>query len=441
MIGAAVRSTLKTTAALAVLQVALPLNLLWTAGALVRPRSMQAVLPEAGERRTILISGGKMTKALALARAFHNAGHRVVLVEAAKYRFTGHRFSFAVAKFYTVPAPTDPRYADALLQIVRAEKVDVYIPVCAPAASYPDAMAGELLAPYCEVVHGTPAQIMALDDKFEFSAMAREAGVRVPECFRITSEQQLRDFDFGSGQTSYVLKNLAYDPVNRLDLTRLPTPDESTLDAFLAGKTISAENPWILQEFIPGREYCTHGTVRAGRVQVYCCCPSSAFQINYESVDKPRIQEWVTTFVAHHELTGQMSFDFIESSRDGSIYAIECNPRTHSAITMFYDQSEQLAGAYLQDDHPLVTPTPASKPTYWIYHEVWRLLTGYGPVRERLRVIAEGKDAIFDVADPMPFLLVHHLQIPSLLLTNLVTCKEWIKVDFNIGKIVQAAGD
>ena len=438
----ALGATLKTTAALLALKAVLPVNLVWTAGALVRARLISADPAPAVPAKTVLISGGKMTKALALARAFHRSGHRVVLVEASKYRLTGHRFSTAVAAFHTVPAPTDPGYAQAVANIVRAEKVDVYVPVCAPAASYPDALAAQLIAPYCETVHGTPEQVRALDDKFAFSDMAAQAGLTVPQCHRVTSAQQLRDFDFGSRPgMSFVLKNLEYDPVNRLDLTRLPTATTPELENFLADKTISAENPWILQEFISGREYCTHGTVRSGRVQVYCCCPSSAFQINYESVDKPAIFDWVTTFVAHHGLTGQASFDFIESDRDGSIYAIECNPRTHSAITMFYDQSQALADAYLLDDQPMVTPTPTSEPTYWIYHEVWRLIRGQGSRRERLQTIRTGKDAIFDGADPLPFLLVHHLQIPSLLFANLIRVKDWIKVDFNIGKIVQAAGD
>ncbi len=438
----ALRATLRTTATLAALQVVLPVNLGWTAVALVRAKFSGDVSTVVPGGKTVLISGGKMTKALALARAFHDAGHRVILVEASKYRLTGHRFSRAVSAFHIVPSPNDPGYAEALLRVVQAEKVDVYVPVCAPAASYPDAVAGELLAPLCEIVHGTPAQTKALDDKYEFSTMAAQAGLLVPECHRITSADQLREFDFDSRPgTSFVLKNLAYDPVNRLDLTRLPTRTTRELERFLADKPISDEYPWILQEFISGREYCTHGTVRDGRVQVYCCCPSSAFQINYQSVDKPAIQEWVTRFVQHHGLTGQASFDFIESDRDGSIYAIECNPRTHSAITMFYDQHVALAAAYLEDGHSLVTPTSNSKPTYWIYHEVWRLLTGQGGRWARLQIIRDGKDAIFDVSDPLPFLLVHHLQIPALLLSNLVHRKDWIKVDFNIGKIVQAAGD
>ena len=37
--------------------------------------------------------------------------------------------------------------------------------------------------------------------------------------------------------------------------------------------------------------------------------------------------------------------------------------------------------------------------------------------------------------------MVHHLQIPWLLLRNLVQRKGWIRIDFNIGKLVEPAGD
>ena len=43
-----------------------------------------ATARQAAAPGTILISGGKMTKALQLARSFHRAGHRVVLVESAQ---------------------------------------------------------------------------------------------------------------------------------------------------------------------------------------------------------------------------------------------------------------------------------------------------------------------------------------------------------------------
>ena len=195
-----------------------------------------------------------------------------------------------------------------------------------------------------------------------------------------------------------------------------------------------------MQRLIRGQEYCTHSTVRQGRVQVYGCCESSAFQINYEMADVPEIEAWVRGFVEPLKLTGQFSFDFIQAP-DGRVWPIECNPRTHSAITMFYNHPD-LARAYLQDDAPVISrPIPGSRPAYWIYHELWRLITGPRSARARLATIWHGRDAIFDWSDPLPFLLVHHLQIPSLLLGNLVHNKPWLRIDFNIGKLVEPAGD
>src|ERR1700742_2482430 len=123
------KDTAKSLGALGLLAAALPFKLALTGAALVRGAVSPARREAAAERKTILISGGKMTKALALARAFHRAGHRVVLVESPRYRWTGHRFSRAVAAFHTVPEPDAPDYVRRLIEVVTEEEVDVYVPV------------------------------------------------------------------------------------------------------------------------------------------------------------------------------------------------------------------------------------------------------------------------------------------------------------------------
>lgn len=423
---------------LAVLTAALPVNLAVTGVALLRSLVVRSSVDQAAETKTILISGGKMTKALQLARSFHRAGHRVILVESAKYRFTGHRFSRAVDQFYVVPSPESPDYERALIDIVWREAVDVYVPVCSPAASYYDALAKPALSQYCEVIHCDPEVIGQLDDKYEFSKTAGELGLPVPDTHRITQPSQVGQFDFADRERPYILKSIPYDPVHRLELTRLPLATPAQTEAFARTRPMAENTPWIMQEFVSGQEYCTHSTVRNGQVQLHCCCESSPFQINYEMVDKPEIEAWVRKFVGALNITGQVSFDFIETPA-GHLYAIECNPRTHSAITMFYNHPG-VAAAYLDEDVLTVQPLTTSRPTYWIYHELWRLLTQ--PDRQRrLGVISRGKDAIFDWSDPLPFLLVHHLQIPWLLLRNLVRGRPWLRIDFNIGKLVEPAGD
>jgi hypothetical protein len=429
----------KTVATLSLLLLALPFNLTLTAIALLRSIVIKPPKTIVAEPKTILISGGKMTKALQLARSFDRAGHRVILVEADKYWLTGHRFSWSVDRFYTVPKPQAQDYIDALLEIVKQEGVDVYVPVCSPVASYYDAAAKQVLSKYCEVLHFDPELVQKLDDKSEFSAIATSLGLTVPDSYCITDPQQILDFDFDRQPHTYILKSIPYDSVRRLNLTQLPCETLLETAAFVNELPISESNPWIMQAFITGQEYCTHSTVRNGELQLHCCCESSAFQINYAMVDKPEIEAWVRKFVSGLKLTGQVSFDFIQTD-DGGVYAIECNPRTHSAITMFYNHPD-VARAYLESDFSSIEPLKSSRPTYWIYHEIWRLVTQPQQIGQRLRIIASGKDAIFDWADPLPFLMVHHAQIPWLLLENLWQLKGWLRIDFNIGKLVEPAGD
>jgi hypothetical protein len=325
------------------------------------------------------------------------------------------------------------------VRLVQEEGVDVYVPVCSPASSIHDADAKAALEAHCEVLHVGPETVRALDDKHAFARSAQALGLPVPDTHRITDPQQVADFDFAGREHRYILKSIAYDPVNRLDLTPLPRPTPEETAAFVASKPITPDNSWILQSLVTGREFCTHSTVVDGRIQVWSCSPSSAFQVNYEMVENPAIRQWVQGFVEPLRITGQVSFDFIETD-DGQVLPIECNPRTHSAITMFQDHPG-LAHAYLDRlDEPIV-PLPGSRPTYWSHHEAWRLVRHPTTWRTRWRVVREGTDAVFDRTDPMPFLVLHHVQIPLLLWRSLLRGKDWIRIDFNIGKLVEPAGD
>ncbi|MEY4520142.1 MAG: hypothetical protein RLZZ499_2742, partial [Cyanobacteriota bacterium] len=95
------------------------------------------------EKKRILITGAKMTKALQLARSFARDGHDVYLVETHKYWLSGHRFSRAVKGFFTVPVPEkEPEaYCQALVDIAKQKNIDLFVPVSSPIASYYDSLA------------------------------------------------------------------------------------------------------------------------------------------------------------------------------------------------------------------------------------------------------------------------------------------------------------
>lgn len=96
--------------------------------------------PNANSKR-ILVSGGMMTKALQLCRAFHRAGHQVILVDSPDNWLIGHRWSNSVERFYThPPADDEPEsYIATLVNIVRREKIDMFVPVTDPYRAYIDA--------------------------------------------------------------------------------------------------------------------------------------------------------------------------------------------------------------------------------------------------------------------------------------------------------------
>lgn len=430
-------------ATLLLLAIAFPFNLTAVGLLLVwnwLRRPWHQATPLANAPKTILIAGARMTKTLQLARSFHAAGHRAILIDTEEFWLSGNQYSNTVAGFYTVP---DPRkdlagYTRTLQEIAVKENADLFIPVAIFAVVYPEGMDQHPLAEYCEVFHYDAETTRMLDDKFAFAEKARSLGLSVPKSYKITSPQQVIDFDFSQEQHQYILKSIPYDAVRRLDLTKLPCATPEATAKFVNSLPISEQKPWILQEFIPGQEYCTHSTVRNGQSTLYCCCESSAFQVNYASADKPEISDWISRFLAGVGGTGQASFDIIQAE-DGTIYPIECNPRTHSALTMFYNHPG-VAAAYLSCDlNETLQPLPESKPTYWLYHELWRIteVRSLRQLQKWLQTIWQGTDAVFSVDDPLPFLMVHHWQIPLLLLQNLRQLKGWIRIDFNIGELIE----
>lgn len=414
----------------------------------VAPGGNTSAEPLRGTRngRTVLVSGGKMSKALHLARHFSRGGYRVVVAETSKYRCCGTRFSRAVDRFRTLPDfDNETRYVAALCNLVVEEKIDFYVPACSPAASRFDAAAAASLSEHCRVVHVGADRIDTVDNKFRFAAAAREIGLGAPKSFLVTTPADVLDHDFSGERRKYILKRIAYDAMRRLDLRRLPIESEAAFRGFVESLPMGPDDPWVLQEFVPGEEFCAHVTAHDGRVTIFCCCRSSAFQLDYESIDDPEIEDWVTRFVSHYELTGQLSFDFIRAVDDGKLYAIECNPRVHSAITTFH-ATDGVADAYVgvSDEPAALKPREDGRPTYWLFHEAAEALAccrSFADLKRRWLKVIRGTDAVLSWRDPLPFIALHHLQIPSLLIRDIFEGKGWKRIDFNIGKLVQRDGD
>ena len=318
---------------------------------------LRNIVMQRTDSKNILLTGGKMTKALQLARLLHRSGHKVYLSEVEKFSCSGHAFSACIHKFVLLPDLNEGlrSYLSAIREIVKAEKIDLVIPVASPKVVYFDSEVKKTLKDECQFLHFDMEILKILDDKHRLCETASQLGLTAPEVHRITNRKDLDRINFKQSTKKFILKNLSYDPLNRLERPLIPFSGQSE---YFRKLSFSKKNSWVLQEFIEGTEYCTHSLVHEGKVLLHCCCLSSDFQLRYKHIDHRQIFDWISSFARELSLTGQISFDFIENNK-GEIMPVECNPRTHSAVTTFYN-STQLADTYVNSSsfakHDLVTP-------------------------------------------------------------------------------------
>ena len=139
--------------------------------------------------KTVLLTLGRLPKALELARALHGAGARVLVADPFERHLTGS--SRAVERSFVVTAPAvDPgRYLDELRGIVVRQGVDIVQPVSEEIMHVAD-LRGTLPS-RCALRAMPPAALLAVHDKGRFVEVCTSAGVRAPQTHRLGEREAL----------------------------------------------------------------------------------------------------------------------------------------------------------------------------------------------------------------------------------------------------------
>jgi catechol O-methyltransferase len=166
--------------------------------------------------------------------------------------------------------------------------------------------------------------------------------------------------------------------------------------------------------------------------------------------------EFTRQFVKAHDMTGQIAFDFIQSNIDGDLYAIECNPRTHTAIVLYRNYPSHPASAgqsewiraytcavsstftdeFIRRNNgqvPLV-PLDRTPPAYWIGHEVFDALR-FRDWKTLVHRLLFESEAHWDATDPLPWFALYHIQWPAVFVTSLLTGRRWTRINASTGKV------
>lgn len=284
---------------------------------------------------TVLLTLGRLPKALDLARGFAKAGCRVLVAE--PYGWTLAGASRHVAREFKVPPPSKGKaaYLAALAEIVRRESVDLVVPVSEETMHV--AHLAQLLPEGTRLFTMPPAEVLALHDKASFVRKAAAMGLAVPQSAPLGSPVAEALAQTGP----VVVKPVFSCSGNGLHILRGGEPLPPTDPAA----------PAVVQRFVEGREHSTCTVAQGGRVvatMVYRgAVMSGSVAVAFERIEVPAINAWVERFVAETGWSGFISFDFIIDAADLP-HAIECNPRATSGVHFW--EAPDIARAVLEPD-------------------------------------------------------------------------------------------
>jgi len=402
-----------------------------------------------------LVTGGKMSKTSAVARAVGRSGHTVFTAEIKPYKYCHTRYCRYVSKHYVLPRPTQQpkEWENTIKAIVDEQKIDLIIPCTAPIESSAYAHLRSSLPQNVRVFAFDGETSDKLDNKYTFNQVLVKSSIPCPLTANMESLEDALQFfkklerDGDQGKR-FLVKPSVYDPKARTEIIFLPIPDKARQLEYLKSRNASHDVPYVIQEVLSEPEYGSYAIYNQGCLTGFEFFESASSCLVYRQLVKQyeQVRELHEKLGKAMNLTGQLTLDLMHTA-DGKLVPIECNPRIHSAICTL--EGHQNLGRALADPDfiPEKGDVVTSKPTtyrYWFMDQVFLMLGFWAPkncFKLTLRQMARGGDALLHGDDPMPFLAMYLVQIPSLLLLELLPGTEWLKIDFCIGKIVKEGGD
>ncbi|WRT66052.1 uncharacterized protein IL334_003004 [Kwoniella shivajii] len=440
----------------------------------------------------VIISGGRMSKGLTLARAFKRAGWKVIGVEEEGWgEYCPMRYSAAIDRFYILPPASNSysRYSKKLLSIAQLHSATLFIPVSGAGSSVEDARAAEEMSiateGRCQTFIQDPETMLDLHDKDRFMGLVEKLGLKVPSGQMVSSVEEAMIFlKEHQGAPKYILKCMGLDE-NRGDMTLYPLKVD---DAELTETKTALENlklsisngcPYVFQEFIPGQEWCTHASVIDGHITSFVTCPSNDMLMTYENATAEdigrRAETWTKSFLQRlkedptptgklRRLNGHFSFDFILSTKNEELYPLECNARIHTAVILLpLSEIAQCYDAETVKANIILRPPANTAPRSWLYNDLIMLYlpliirspTNLAKLHPSLPACSSShqssglrrpdenpfkwrKDPTLVADDWVPFLVLWHVYWPMLLLSRWWKGKKWTRLNVSTGRIFEA---
>ena len=368
---------------------------------------------------------------------------------------------------------------------MRREKVDLWVSCSGVASAVEDGQAKEVLErkSNCRCIQFDVPTTSMLHEKDTFIVETQRLGLPVPETHNVTSRAAVHKVLNESPRTKkkYILKSTGVDDESRNNImTVLPRRTLSETYSHVSAIKIAQDKPWVLQEFVKGKEYCTHALVVDGEVKAFVACPSLELLMHYEALpkDEPLSKAmllFTREFVRRSggQWTGHLSFDFLVEERESEkgvekgLVPIECNPRAHTAVVLFTGREIEMVEGYMSaverkkkanmngitngdelEEEP-VSPIGRVK-YYWIGHDLVTMVV-YPLLLLLLRRITMSKylqdvgafiehillwkDGTYELWDPLPAWWLYHVYWQGQFLACILQGRKWSRINVSTLKM------
>merc|ERR1719197_1081689 len=239
----------------------------------------------------ILVTGGKMSKASAVARAVGRDGHKVFTAEIMPYKFCHTRFCSHVSKHYVLPRPTvQPEEWEAAIQaIVKEHDIDLIIPCTAPVESSAYAHLRERLPSHVRSFQLEGETSDKLDNKYTFNKVLVDAGLPCPETANMEClDDAVRFFKARENKPDdgkrFIVKPAVYDPKARTEILFLPIEDKHRQMEYLRSRNASKAVPYVIQEVLNEPEYGSYAIFNKGSLTGFEFFESAASCLVYRQL-------------------------------------------------------------------------------------------------------------------------------------------------------------
>lgn len=371
-----------------------------------------------GSGKNVLVTTGRQAKTLHTVRALKAIGARVFvadydIISASAISVCADGF-ILLPNLQTTPAN---EWLSFFEEVLINYEIDVVLPVSTINEVLMIGLAKSTMAtrfPHISWICPDLAQSLHLDDRQRFSELCDQFDVPSPKSGVLTSIEGINSVaeNFENG---IILKRME-SSVNR----------EQEIVPFTKGDVLphhlkpSESDAWQWQQFVKGVEKSAWYVAIDGEVTFSACYFSEADLTRFDPAPVPKIlDDAVKRLLKGMNLTGQFAFDFIEDSKSGTPYVIECNPRASSVLETV--SSTPLWGEAFFGK--VVSENIVSRSVGFVFHRnCW-------PWNNR-------SDGHFTWYDPLPFLVAQIVWPLYGIASKGMTKRSYQKIDVNIGKII-----